>query len=54
MHRRTRADLLSLDTKLERTIRNLKKEMIVAEAPVMVEQRVIDQNIPVVVADRPQ
>ena len=54
MHRRTRANLLPLDTELERTIRNLKKEIIVAEAPVMVEQRVIDQNISVVVADRPQ
>ena len=32
----------------------MKKEIIVAEAPVMVEQRVIDQNILVVVVDRPQ
>ena len=38
MHRRTGADLLPLDTELEKTIRNLKKEKVVAEASVMVDQ----------------
>ena len=37
MHRRTRADLLPLDTELEKTIRNLKKEIAAAEAASMAE-----------------
>ena len=32
MHRRIGADLLPLDTELEKTIRNLKKERAIAEA----------------------
>ena len=38
MHRITRADLLPLDTELEKIIRNLKKEKAAAEASVMVDQ----------------
>ena len=38
MHRRTGADLLPLDTKLEKTIRNFKKERAAAEAFSMAEQ----------------
>ena len=37
MHRRTGADLLPLDTKLEKTLRNLKKEKAIAKASSMVE-----------------
>ena len=54
MHRITRVDLLPLDTELERTIRNLKKERTTTEASIMAEQREINQNIPVVAANRPQ
>ena len=36
MHRRTGADLLPLDTELEKTIRNLNKEKAVTEASIMV------------------
>ena len=35
MHRRTEADLLPLDTELEKTIRNLKKERATAEVSSM-------------------
>ena len=35
MHRRTRVDLLPLDTKLEKKIKNLKNERAVAEASSM-------------------
>ena len=48
MHRRTIADLLPLDTKLEKTIINLKKEKAVIEASVMADQGESNQNIPVV------
>ena len=54
MDTRIGADLLPLDIEVEKTIRNLKKERVVAEASVMAEQRETNQNIPVVVADRPQ
>ena len=54
MHRRTRANLLSLDTKPEKTIRNLKKEKAAAKALVMENQGEANPNIPVVVADRCQ
>ena len=54
MHRITRADLLPLDIELERTIRNLKKERTATEASVMAKQREINQNIPVVAANRSQ
>ena len=53
MHRRLEAELLSLDTKLERTLRNMKK-VRVAKVAVMVEQEETNQNESVVVAERPQ
>ena len=53
MHRKLEAELLSLDTELERTLRNLKKVRF-AEVVVMAEQRETQQNIPVVAVDRPQ
>ena len=52
MHRRPEAELLPLDTKLERTLRNLKKVRKV-EATVMVEKEEINHNEPVVVSKRP-
>ena len=54
MHRRTLDYLLPLDTELERTIMNLRKKRIVAEASVMTDQGVANHNIPVVATDRPQ
>ena len=53
MHRRTRDDLLPLDTKLEKTLKNLKKEKAVAEALSVVEQGEANQNLPVA-TKRPQ
>ena len=50
MHRRTRSDLLPLETELERTLRNLKKERV-AKA-VMAQQREGNRNIPAAV-ERP-
>ena len=38
MHRKTRANIFPLDTELEKTIRNLKKEKATVEASVMVDQ----------------
>ena len=52
MHKRPYAELLPLDTKLERTLINLKKVRATEEV-VMVEQRVGNQNIPVVATNRP-
>ena len=54
MHRRTGDDLLPLDTELEKTTRNLKKERAAVEASVMAEQRKINQNVLVDATDRPQ
>ena len=55
MHRRTGADLLPLDTKLEKTIINLKKEKATAaEASVMAYEGEANQNVPVIATDRPQ
>ena len=54
MHRQYKeAELLPLDTKIERTLRNLKN---VREAgkEIMAEQREVNQNIPVVVVGVPQ
>ena len=51
MHKRIGADVLALDIKLERTLRNLKKERAVET--VMVEDREGNKNTPFV-ADRPQ
>ena len=53
MHRRPKAELLPLDTEIERTLRNLKKVRI-AEASIMEEERETNQNIPVVAVGRPQ
>ena len=52
MHRRPEAELLPLDTEIEKTLRNLKKVRAVEEA-VMVEHREGNQNIPIVATDRP-
>ena len=43
MNRRPEAELLPLDTELERTLRNLKKVRL-AKATVMVEQEEINHN----------
>ena len=54
MHRKPEAELLPLDTELERTLRNLKK-MRIAEALDMAEQEGTDQHVltdPIV--ERPQ
>ena len=53
MHRRIGADLLPLDTELEKTLRNFKKEKATTTASNMVEQGEANQNIPVAV-ERPQ
>ena len=53
MNRKPEAELLPLDTELERTLRNLKKVRFV-ESVIMAEQREIQKNIPVVTVDRPQ
>ena len=53
MHRRIGVDLLPQDTELKKTIRNLKKEKPVAKASVMENQGETNQNIPIVVADKP-
>ena len=53
MHRRLEVELLPLDTKIERTLRNLKKVRSAKEA-IMEEQRQGNQNIPIVATDRPQ
>ena len=45
MHRRPEAELLPLDTDLERTLRNLKKVRI-AEVVAMVEKEGTDQHVP--------
>ena len=44
MHRRLEAELLPLDTELERTLRNLKK-VKAAKKAVMAEQEGTDQHI---------
>ena len=54
MHRRTVADLLPLDNELEKTTKNLKKERAAIKASSIVKQGEANQNIPVVVANRPQ
>ena len=53
MHKRLEAELLPLNTELERTLRNLKK-VKVAETSVMAEQEETNKNEPIVVAERPQ
>ena len=51
MHRRTEASKLLLDTELERTLINLKKER--AAKAIMAEQREVNHNTPFA-ADIPQ
>ena len=53
MYRRIRVDLLPLDTELEKTIKNFKKERASIEASVMAYEGEANQNVPLVVADRP-
>ena len=52
MHRRPKAELLPLNTEIERTIKNLKKVRATKGAN-MVEQREGNQNIHVVAINRP-
>ena len=52
MHRKPKAELLPLDTELERTLRNLKKVRSV-ESEVMAEQQETHQNIPALEIERP-
>ena len=52
MQKRSGADLLPLDTKLEKTIRNLKKERADGEET-MAEHREGNLNVPIVIPDRP-
>ena len=52
MHRRIGADLLPLDTKLGKTLRNPKKEKVAEEVSSMVEQGEANQNLPAAV-ERP-
>ena len=52
MHRRSEAELLPLDTELERTLKNLRK-VREAEEAIMAEQRECNKNIPVVATDKP-
>ena len=53
MHRRTRVDLLPLDTKIEKKLINLKKEKAAKIASSMGEQGKANQNI-LVAAERRQ
>ena len=53
MHRRPKAELLPLDTEIEKILKNLKKVRATKEA-VMAEHRKCNQNILVVATDRPQ
>ena len=53
MHKRPEAELLPLDTKIEKTLRNLKK-VRAAEATTMAEQRECNQNISIVAIGGPQ
>ena len=53
MHRRIGADLLSLDTELEKTIRNLKKEKAIAESSVTADEGEANLNVLVVATDKP-
>ena len=47
MHRKPEAELMPLDTELEKTLRNLKKVRSV-KSTIMAEQREIQQNTQVV------
>ena len=50
MHRRPKAELLPLDTKIEKTLRNLKN-VRATEATVMAKQREGNQNVPILATD---
>ena len=52
MHQRSEAELLPLDTNIDKTLRNLKKVREI-EKVAMVEQREVNQNIPIAVAGVP-
>ena len=53
MHRKSAAELLPLDTEIEKTLRNLKK-VREYEKVVMAERREGNQNIPIVATTGPQ
>ena len=53
MYQKPKAELLPLNTELERTLKILKKVRF-SEAVVMAEQRETQQNILVVAVDKPQ
>ena len=53
MHRRPKAELLPLDTELERILRNLKKVRIVAKTTVMAKKEETNQNESVAKAEKP-
>ena len=52
MHRKPEAELLPLDTQLERTLRNMKKVRS-AKLAIMAEQQETHQNIPALAIERP-
>ena len=54
IHRRSEAELLPLDTELERTLKNLKKVRIVAKLVVMADQEETNKNELVAVAESSQ
>ena len=53
MHRRPEAELLPLDTEMEKTLRNLKKVRAV-EQIVIAKHEEGNQNIPIIATDRPK
>ena len=53
MHRRSEVELFPLDIEIEKTLRNLKNVREVEKAA-MVEQREINQNIPIAATGGPQ
>ena len=53
MQKKLKVELLPLDTKLERTLRNLKKVRS-AESAIMTEQQETHQNILALAIERPQ
>ena len=52
MHRRPEAELLPLDTEIERTLINLKK-VTATKAATMAGQREGNQNVPIVATNMP-
>ena len=53
MHRRQEVKLLPLDTKIKKTPMNLKK-VRAAEEAVIIEHKEGNQNIHIIITDRPQ